>query len=144
METFQSLLDHVKNSNNPAIYYVVAAIALLVFFMVMRSLLATAIMVSGIAVVILIILVATGQPLPKVDLTNLKLPDLSGLSSLFSKGKDPSSTPPEQNTGAAAPGTGITVPAIPGTTQPSSDPLKDAIIQGRKERAGQGGFNLGF
>jgi hypothetical protein len=125
MDQINAFLEQIKNSDNPMIYYIIAAVALLVLAIVLRSLIATLIIFSGIAVLVLVVLYATGHPLPKIDLDKMNLPDFSKLL--------PSSSSTEPSSPTAGKSPNISLPSIPGTTT-SKDPLKDAIIKGREER----------
>ena len=79
MDQVSSFLEQIKASDNPMIYYIIAAIILLVAAIVLRSLIGTMIMVAGAAILVLFFLYATGHPLPKLDLEKLNLPDFSKL-----------------------------------------------------------------
>lgn len=138
MEQLKALLAQVQASDNPVLLYILGAVAILVAFIVLRSLLATAILISGVAVAILIIFLVLGKPLPKINFDKLNLPDLSNLLPKENQEKDtsPSADTPDTKD--------ISVPTLPGVT-PSADPLKDAILEDRHKRSNRtGNFGLGF
>lgn len=129
MDQVTSLLQQLKISDNPILFCIIAAVILLVTAIVIRSLIGTLIIAISAGIFILVILYATGHPLPKLDLKNLNLPDLS-------KFLPTSDNPNADLTSPANAPKKLTLPSLPDNpiAPASKDPLKDAIIKGRQER----------
>jgi hypothetical protein len=129
MDQINTLLEQIKNSDNPMVYYIVGAILVLVAAIVLRSLIATLITISAVGILILIVLYATGHPLPKINLDKVKLPDLAKFLPSNSP-TEPTETPePKANKP-------IDSSLIPKDINPfsSGDSLKDEILQDRRDR----------